>query len=99
MTTKLVTAEELKRAKDHVRGKFLLAFEDSSTQADYYGRQWIFQNKLETPEERIKRIQKVTAADIRRVAKLAFQRERMAFAIIGPFEDKAAVEAVFKKIQ
>lgn len=98
MTTKLVTSEELKRAKDHVKGKFLLAFEDSSAQADYYGKQWIFQNKLETPEERLKRIQKVTAADIRRVAKQIFIKDRMAFAVIGPFGSKAKVEALIKKV-
>lgn len=96
--TKLITAEELKSAKDHVRGKFLLAFEDSSSQADYYGKQWLFQKKLETPEERLKRIQKVTAADIRRVAKLVFTKDRMASAVIGPFENKAKAEAIFKKI-
>ena len=96
MTAKLVTAEELKRAKDHVRGKFLLAFEDSSTQADFYGKQWIFQKKLETPEDRLKRIQKVTAADIRRVAKLIFDKNRMASAVIGPFEDKKKVEKMLK---
>ncbi len=99
MTTKLVTAEELKRAKDHVRGKFLLAFEDSSTQADFYGKQWLFQKKLETPEDRLKRIQKVTAADIRRVATLIFNKDRMASAVIGPFEDKKSVEGLFKKMK
>lgn len=99
MTTKLVSAEELKRAKDHVRGKFLLAFEDSSTQADFYGKQWLFQKKLETPEDRLKRIQKVTAADIRRVAKSIFNKDRMASAVIGPFEDKKKVEALFKKMK
>ncbi len=99
MTTKLVTTEELKRAKDHVRGKFLLAFEDSSTQADFYGKQWLFQKKLETPEDRLKRIQKVTAADIRRVAKSIFNKDRMASAVIGPFEDKKSVEGLFKKMK
>lgn len=81
----LVKPEELRRAKDHIRGRTMLAFEDSSTQADWYGRQWMFQGTLETPEEKMRRLEQVTASDIRRVAKLILQPERMAAAAIGPF--------------
>lgn len=94
-TVSLVSAEELRRAKDHIRGRLTLAFEDSSTQADWYGKQWIFQKRLLTPEERLRHIEKVTAADIRRVAKNIFQKEHMAAAIIGPFSDKQVVEKLF----
>lgn len=90
-----VSSEELRRAKDHVRGKLMLAFEDSSTQADWYGKQWVFSKKLETPSERLRKIDAVTAADIKRVAKQIFRKEHMASAIIGPFENKAAVEKLF----
>jgi predicted Zn-dependent peptidase len=95
-TKELVKPEELKRAKDHIRGKLMLAFEDSSTQADWYGKQWIFQNKAETPEERLRKIDKVTAADIRRVAKMIFNPEKMASAVIGPFDSKEHVKKLFK---
>lgn len=94
-TKELVSPEELRRAKDHLSGKLTLAFEDSATQADWYGKQWLFQNKASTPEERLKQIEKVTAADIREVAKLLFRPEHLAASVIGPFEDKAAVEKMF----
>lgn len=83
-----VTAEELRRAKDHIRGKTTLAFEDSATQAEWYGKQWLFQKKCETPEERMKRYDKVTRADVRNAAKAIFRPERMAAAVIGPFGKK-----------
>lgn len=95
-TKELVKPEELKRAKDHVRGKLMLAFEDSATQADWYGKQWIFQKKVETPEERLRKIDKVTAADIRRVAKSIFHPDKMAAAVIGPFDSKDHVKMLFK---
>ncbi len=95
-TTKtLVGADELRRAKDHLRGKLTLAFEDSSVQADWYAKEWIFEKKLETPEQRMRRIDRVTAADIRRVAKKIFNKKHMASAVIGPFENKAKVEKLF----
>lgn len=83
-----VTAEELRRAKDHIRGRTMLAFEDSSTQADWYGRQWMFLRALETPEEKMKKLERVAAAEIRRVAAEMLRPERMASAVIGPFARK-----------
>lgn len=83
-----VSPEELRRAKDNIRGRTMLAFEDSSTQADWYGRQWTFLKTLETPEDKMKRIEKVTAKQIRRVAKAIFRPERMAAAAIGPYAEK-----------
>jgi predicted Zn-dependent peptidase len=90
-----VTAEELRRAKDHIRGKTTLAFEDSATQADWYGRQWLFQHKVETPEERMKRFESVTPAHIKAVAKKIFRPQSMATAIIGPFGKKETVSKLF----
>ena len=90
-TKSLVTSEELRRAKDNIRGRTMLAFEDSATQAEWYGKQWLFRKKVETPEERMKRFEKVTAADIRRVAKVIFRPEAMASAVIGPFGKKEQV--------
>lgn len=90
-----VTAEELRRAKDHLRGKLTLAFEDSSFQADWYGRQWMFQEKIESAETRLRRFEKVTAADVRRVAKALFRPNRMASAVIGPFASKPALAKMF----
>ena len=56
MKKELVDREELKRAKDHIRGKWMLAFEDSANQADWYGRQLVFEKKMRTPEERLKKL-------------------------------------------
>lgn len=87
-----VTAAELRLAKDHVRGKTMLAFEDSATQAEWYGRQWVFQKKLETPEQKMARYEAVTRAKVAEVAKRILRPETMAFAVIGPFESKAHVQ-------
>lgn len=92
VATSGVTDEELRRAKDHIRGKTTLAFEDSATQAEWYGKQWMFQGMVETPAERMKRFDKVTRRDVHAIARAIFRPERMAAAVIGPFgsKDKAA---------
>ncbi len=84
VAAKGVTPEELRRAKDNIRGRTTLGFEDSATQAEWYGKQWLFQGKLETPEERMRRFDKVSPADVMRVAKAIFKPTAMASAVIGP---------------
>lgn len=79
-----VTTEEVRRAKDNIRGRTTLGFEDSAAQAEWYGKQWLFQGKLESPEERMRRFEKVTPADIKRVATAIFKPGSMASAVIGP---------------
>jgi predicted Zn-dependent peptidase len=95
ISTKLVGADELRRAKDHIRGKLTLALEDSSAYADWYGRQWLFQGKQESPEERLKRLEAVTPSDIRHLASDIFRKEHMACAAIGPLGAKKNVDKLF----
>lgn len=95
--TKLVDKEELARAKDHIRGSLMLAFEDSATQADWYGRQWVNLKKLYSPEDRIKQINKVKAEDIRTLTKRLFDPKHLATAVIGPYEDADKVKRMLQK--
>lgn len=95
VTKKVVGVEELRRAKDHLRGKTTLAFEDSSFFADWYGRQWLFQKKQDSPEQRLKRIEAVSASDIKHLASSIFQKEHMAAAVIGPLGTKKHVDDLF----
>lgn len=90
-----VSVAEVRRAKDHLRGKLTLAFEDSSVQADWYGKQWMFRGQLETPDARLRKLERVTPAHIQRVAQTLFRPERMASAVIGPFANKAALARLF----
>ncbi len=98
ISKKPVGADELRRAKDHLRGKLTLALEDSSVFADWYGRQWLFRGTLESPEQRLKRIEAVKPSDIKRLASELFRKEHMAVAAIGPLGTKKNVGALFAKL-
>lgn len=91
-----VSTEELRRAKDQIRGRLMLSFEDSASQAEWYGRQWLFRKKLESPETRLKRFEKVTKADITKVAKQLFRPEALAVAAIGPLGSAQHVQKLMK---
>lgn len=91
----LVDDEELTRAKDYIRGKTMLSMEDSANEANWYGKLWLYGQKLQSPEERMKEIDAVTAEAVREVAKKIFIPDHMAASVIGPFEDKQALRAMF----
>ena len=88
---KVVSAKELADAKTFVSGKFALQLEDSSTLAQYYGHQQLFERELTEPHERLRRIERVTRDQIHALARELFKRPPT-LAIIGPFDTKAQFE-------
>lgn len=103
MRNKLVGRDELQKAKDMLRGKVNIRMESSDNLANWYAEQAVMMNaigrgvesgkkrekfcSLSTPDEYLKEINKVTAADIKRVAQNIFKTEKLNLAIIGPFKD------------
>lgn len=83
-----VTAEELERAKECVKGRLVLALEDSSQVADWYAKQELLTGEILTPEEKLKKVFAVTAGDVKKIAKEVMQKKKMTVALIGPFRDE-----------
>lgn len=105
LATTLVPAKELKLVKELIKGRIPLALESSDDLGEWYARQAVMKltqeragqaarAKLYSPEEYFKKIDAVTAADIRRVAKEIFKADKLNLAVIGPYKD----EARFKKL-
>lgn len=86
-----VTKRELADAKTHIRGALTLSLEDSSAQADWYAKQALFAKRIQTPDERLKQFDTVTADDVKRLAARLFDREKMRVAIIGNIEKDTVV--------
>ncbi len=91
-----VPQKELQRSKDHMIGSIILGLETSDQLASFYGGQEILTKKIISPEELIKRVNAVTAKDIRSVAKSIFENDRLNFAIIGPHKNKKMFEKIVK---
>lgn len=78
--------EELIKAKEHLKGRLLLSLEDSFNVATFFGVKKLLQNKIETPEQVVKKIEEVTVNDIVSVAYDIVKPEKLNLAIIGPFK-------------
>jgi len=102
ITEKSVNAEELNRVKQCLIGRTTLNLESSDSLANWYARQAILfkeqnrKDKILTPENYYAKIKKVSAADIRRVAKEIFVKQKLNLAIIGPYKEKAEFEKMLK---
>ncbi len=88
---KLVSKRDLADAKTHIRGSLTLSMEDSSAQANWYAKGALFHDRLYAPEEKLAMIDKVTAADVQRVAKRIFKQNQMRVAIVGDVDAKGIV--------
>lgn len=93
---KKISKEELRKAKDFMKGRTILAMEETDEQASFYADQELLENKILTLDEIFAKIEAVTANDIQRVAKDIFKPEKLNLALIGPFKDKAKFERLLK---
>ena len=96
MKNKKINKEELKKAKDYLKGTLTLSLESSDAQASFYTGQELLTGKILTPEEEFEKIDQVTENDILKVAKDIFQPEKLNLALIGPFKDKNKFQKLLK---
>jgi len=82
-----VPTEELKKAKEMLRGSLVLGLESTSGACSYFLGQEVLEGKVETPEEKLKKIDAVTADDVQKVAQEIFVTKGLNLALIGPFSD------------
>lgn len=83
-----VSAKELTKAKEFLKGRSALRMENSRAVAEWYADKELLEGKIKTPDEISKEIDQVTLEDISRVADRVFKPEKINLAIIGPFKDK-----------
>lgn len=91
----LITEQELRRAKDFVRGKIALALEDNHKKLDWVMERFAYTKKEKTLDEFYDILEKTTAKDLNKIANEIFQNKRMNLALIGPFKNKKEFEKEF----
>ncbi|HKX48040.1 MAG TPA: pitrilysin family protein [Gaiellaceae bacterium] len=88
-----VRADELARAKENLKGRILLSLESTSARMTRLGKSTVTDTPLLTPEQIVKRLEAVTAAEVAELADALLAPERLSVAGIGPDEGRF-VEAV-----
>ncbi len=78
-----ISEEELKRAKDQLKGSLMLSLESSTARMSNLARQEMYYDHFISMDEIINRIQAVTVEDLLRSANELFQPELIAVTILG----------------
>ena len=83
ITDHLVTPEELRRAKDHLKGSFMLGLESTSSRMGNLARQELYFKRFFSLDEMLESIEKVTAKDVQKLAEQFFDPRQTAVAMLG----------------
>jgi predicted Zn-dependent peptidase len=74
--------EELRRAKDHIKGGLVLSLESTSSRMSHIARQEIYFGRQPPLDELLEGVEQVSADDVRRLAARLF-RGRLAASVLG----------------
>lgn len=89
LKTFLVEEEELNKVKECLIGNMKLSLESSDDVANFYGGQELLKQKIRSLEQKANEIRKVTAKEVKSLARNLFQDKKLNLALIGPFKDKS----------
>lgn len=85
---KLVSTRELEKAKEQIKGQLVMNQEDNQSIALSLGAQLIIIDKVISFDDLIKKVDKVDANDVMRLANRYFKSDSFRLAVIGPYEQK-----------
>lgn len=78
-----VPTEELRRAKDHLKGSLMLSLESTSSRMSNLARQEMYFKRFFTLDELLESIEKVNKEDVQRIAQEFFDPKLVALSVLG----------------
>lgn len=78
-----VPAEELRRAKDHLKGSLMLSLESTSSRMSNLARQEMHFKRFFSLDELVESIEEVTVQDVQAVAQEFFEPKQIALTVLG----------------
>jgi predicted Zn-dependent peptidase len=82
-----VPADELEKARNFAKGRFVLQLESPQGLIMFGLRKEVLERRMPDPDEVIAGVDAVTAEDVQRVAQDVIADDRLRLAVIGPFDD------------
>jgi predicted Zn-dependent peptidase len=83
----LVPVEELRRAKDNLKGSFMLGLESTSSRMGNLARQDLYFQRFFTLDEMLESIEAVSAEQVREIAREFFNPKNITLAVLGNLGD------------
>ena len=87
-----IKKDEIDKAKEYMKGHFVLELEDTRSVAIYYAMQELLEEKMLNPDEEMAKIDAVTVEEVEAVAKEFLDTKNYSLALIGDFDDPTRFE-------
>jgi predicted Zn-dependent peptidase len=78
-----VTEDELRRAKDHLKGSLMLSLESTSSRMSHLARQEMYFGRFFSLDELLASVERVTRDEVHQIACEFFRPERIAVTVLG----------------
>jgi predicted Zn-dependent peptidase len=83
MKESTVSDEELRRAKDYTKGSLMLGLESTGSRMANLARQEMYFGRFFSLDELIRSVERVTAADIQKIARVFFDGRQVGLTVLG----------------
>src|SRR5262245_35607226 len=83
LTRDPLPADELRRAKDHLKGSLMLNLESTSSRMSHHARQEIYRDRADTLDDLLAAIEQVTVDDVQRLASDFFVGNTLGLTVLG----------------
>ncbi len=91
-----ILPEEIKKAKNHIKGMMSLQLEDVHDFANYLALQMLLKNRIENPHQYWENIKKVTTSNIQVTMKSILHPSALNLAIISPTFSRTKIKKLFQ---
>ncbi len=83
LKSELVPADELRRAKDQLKGSLMLSLESSTARMSNLARQEMYFDRFFSMDEMIRKIEEVTSEQLKRLSEEFFRSDAIAVTVLG----------------
>ncbi|ACX52746.1 peptidase M16 domain protein [Ammonifex degensii KC4] len=92
-----LSPEEVERAKNQLKGSFLLSLESVTTRMSRLGKSWLYLGRVLSPEEVAERITAVTLEQVQALARRFFHPSGLVLTTLGNWEDGASWKKILEE--
>jgi predicted Zn-dependent peptidase len=86
MKSEGITAKEMERGKEHLKGNLVLGMESSPARMNWLAKTYFYYGRVMTIEEVFEKIDQVTREDIIQLANNYLKNEYLTLAVIGDLD-------------
>ncbi|SHD77068.1 Uncharacterized zinc protease YmxG (fragment) [[Clostridium] ultunense Esp] len=94
----LITKDELTKSKEQLKGNFILGMESTFSRMLDIGRSELLLGRILTPEEVLKKIDRVAMEDIKRIISRIFDKSKYNIAYVGNISGHEMIDKELKEI-